>query len=362
MIDESMDRDQMAKPVEPWEFRSKPAWQRLIVMCGGVIVNFLLAWVVFSCLLISNGDTYMPTQKLAYGIEVDSIGKAIGFKTGDRILKVDGRDIKKMSQATMEILLGDTVIVDRAGEQVKVEINDEDKKLLFANVKSQFVGPRLLAQIGYVKEGSIAEKLDLQIGDKVVSTNGRATSFWKDWTSEIVASRGDTIHMKISRAGKVFNRAAYLPVDGRLGVAPEYKELFVTDDYSVLNAIPAGFGKTIEALSGQVRQFKVIFNTKTEAYKKVSGPVGIVEMMPTEWNSTFFWSFLAMFSVWLAFINILPIPALDGGHVMFLLYEIISGKKPSQRVMEIGQIIGFIIVMGLMLIVFGNDIWNIFNR
>lgn len=303
----------------------------------------------------------MPTQKLTYGIAVDSIGQAIGFRTGDRILKVDDREIKKMSQATLEILLGDTVIVERDGRQETIQITDENKKLLFANVQSQFIGPRLLAKIGYVKEGSIAEELDLQLGDKVVSTNEKQTPFWRDWANAIVESRGDTIRMQISRAGQLINKIAYLPEEGRLGVAPEYKELFVTDEYSIASAIPAGFGKTIEALSGQVRQFKVIFNTKTEAYKKVSGPIGIVEMMPTEWNSTFFWSFLAMFSVWLAFVNILPIPALDGGHVMFLLYEIISGKKPSQRVLEIGQIIGFVLVMGLMLVIFGNDIWNLFK-
>lgn len=362
MVDESMDRDQMALPPQPWEFRSKPAWQRLIIMTGGVIVNFLLAWIIYTCLLVNNGDTYMPTRNLTYGISVDSIGLAIGFKTGDRILSVDDREIKKMNQATIEILLGDSVVVERDGQQETIVITDEDKKLLFANVQGQFIGPRLLSKIGYIKEGSLADKLELQLGDEVVSTNGKATPFWKDWASEIIASRGDTIRMQIKRGVQLLEKATYLPEDGRLGVAPEYKELFVTDEYSIANAIPAGLTKTLETLSGQVRQFKIIFNTKTEAYKKVSGPIGITEMMPTEWNSTFFWSFLAMFSVWLAFVNILPIPALDGGHVMFLLYEIISGKKPSQRVLEIGQIAGFVLVMGLMLVIFGNDIWNLFNR
>ncbi len=361
MIDESMDREQMAKPAEPWEFRSKPAWQRLIIMCGGVIVNFLLAWVIYTCLLINNGDSYIPTQKLANGIEVDTVGEAIGFKTGDRILKVDDREIKKMNQAMMEILLGDEVIVERDGEKVKVVITDENKKMLFSSGQTQFISPRLLAQIGFVKEGSIADELNLEIGDKVISTNGKQTPYWKDWADEIIESRGDTIRMQINRSGNILSKSAFLPLEGRLGVAPEYKELFVTDEYNFLNAIPAGFGKTIEALSGQVRQFKVVFNTKTEAYKEVGGPVKIVQMMPTEWNSSFFWNFLAMFSVWLAFVNILPIPALDGGHVMFLLYEIISGKKPSQRVLEIGQIVGFVLVMGLMLVVFGNDIWNLFK-
>ena len=362
MIDESMDREQMSKPAEPWEFRSKPAWQRLIIMTGGVIVNFLLAWIIYTCLLVNNGDTYLPTQKLTYGIEVDSIGRAIGLKTGDRILKVDDREIKKMSQATIEILLGDVVTVERDGQPKEVTITDQDKKLLFSNVRSPFISPRLLSKIGYIEEGSLADKLDLQLGDQVINTNGKTIRFWKSFVSEIKASRGDTLHLQIKRGENLLKKESYLPENGTLGVLPEYKELYVTDEYSIVSAIPAGLGKTLEALSGQVRQFKVIFNTKTEAYKKVSGPVGIVEMMPTQWNTTFFWSFLAMFSVWLAFVNILPIPALDGGHVMFLLYEIISGKKPSQRVLESGQIIGFFLVMGLMLVIFGNDIWNLFNR
>ena len=317
-------------PPQPWEFRSKPAWQRLIIMTGGVIVNFLLAWIVYTCLLVNNGDTYVPTKNLTHGIAVDSIGQAIGFKTGDRILSVDGKEIKKMNQATLEILLGDNVVIERNGTEETINISDEDKKLLFSNTQSQFISPRYPSKIGYIKEGSLADNLGLELGDRVVSTNGKATPFWREWSSAIIASRGDTIRMQIKRGVQLLEKTSYLPEEGILGVSPEFKELYVTDEYSIADAIPAGFGKTIETLSGQVRQFKVIFNTKTEAYKKVSGPIGITEMMPTEWNSTFFWSFLAMFSVWLAFVNILPIPALDGGHVMFLLYEIISGKKPSQ--------------------------------
>ena len=362
MIDESMDREQMAKPPEPWEFRSKPAWQRLIIMCGGVIVNFLLAWIVYAGLLFFNGDTYIPTQKLKNGIEVDSIGAAIGFKTGDKILKIDNKEIKKLNQAVLEILLGDEVVVERNGTQQTINLTDEDKKLLFANTQSPFIAPRIPSQIGYIREGSVAEQMGLQLEDEILQTNGKNTVYWKDWAPEIVASQGSNITMLIKRGNETLTKSHFLPEGGKLGVSPTYKSLTVTDNYSFMSAIPAGFGKTIEALSGQVRQFKVIFNTKTEAYKKVSGPVGIVEMMPTKWDTTFFWSFLAMFSVWLAFVNILPIPALDGGHVMFLLYEIISGKKPSQRVLEIGQIIGFVLVMGLMLIIFGNDIWNIIKR
>ena len=361
MIDESMDRDQMALPAQPWEFRSKPAWQRLIIMCGGVIVNFLLAWIVYAALLVNNGDTYIPSENLKYGIEVDSIGSALGFKTGDKILAVDDKPVKKISQAVLEVLLGDKVTVDRSGKIIDLPLTDAHKKLLFSNTQRPFIGPRLSSKIGYIQEGSLADESGLKINDEVLKSNGKPTLFWNDWRNEIIASKGDTLKLEIKRRNEVLIKSIYLSGEGFLGVAPSRDDLLVTDNYNIVQAIPAGFDKTIEALSGQVRQFKVIFNTKTEAYKKVSGPVGIVQMMPQRWDSTFFWSFLAMFSVWLAFVNILPIPALDGGHVMFLLYEMITGRKPSQRVLEIGQIIGFVIVMGLMALVFGNDLFNLFK-
>lgn len=361
MIDESMDRDQMKLPAQPWEFRSKPAWQRLIIMCGGVIVNFLLAWIVYAALLVNNGDTYIPSENLKYGIEVDSIGSALGFKTGDKILAVDDKPVKKISQAVLEVLLGDKVTVDRSGKIIDLPLTDAHKKLLFSNTQRPFIGPRLSSKIGYIQEGSLADESGLKINDEVLKSNGKPTFFWNDWRNEIIASKGDTLKLEIKRGNEVLIKSIYLSGEGFLGVAPSRDDLLVTDNYNIVQAIPAGFDKTIEALSGQVRQFKVIFNTKTEAYKKVSGPVGIVQMMPQRWDSTFFWSFLAMFSVWLAFVNILPIPALDGGHVMFLLYEMITGRKPSQRVLEIGQIIGFVIVMGLMALVFGNDLFNLFK-
>ncbi len=361
MIDESMDREQMAKPPQPWEFRSKPAWQRLIIMCGGVIVNFLLAWGIYTALLVNNGDTYIPSEKLKYGIEADSIGQLIGFKTGDKILAVDDKPIKKMNTAVLEVLLGDKVSIDRSGKKMDLVLTDEHKKILFSNTRSPFISPRLNSIIGYVHEGSIADQSGLKVDDVVLKANGKDMLFWSDWRKEIKSSKGGTLTLEIQRGTEILNKSIAMSEEGVLGVYPSNDNLLVTDDYNIISAIPAGLNKTIEALSGQVRQFKVIFNTKTEAYKKVSGPVGIVQMMPKRWNSTFFWNFMAMFSVWLAFVNILPIPALDGGHVMFLLYEIISGKKPSQRVLEVGQMIGFFIVMGLMALVFGNDIINLFK-
>lgn len=367
MIDESMDTEQMKQEPKPWEFRSKPAWQRLIIMLGGVTVNFLLAWIIYTFLLFNNGDTYVPTDRLKDGIGVSEIGEALGLQSGDLILSVDGKKVKRLDDARLDIVLGDEVTVLRNNKEETFALTDEGKKILFENGRSRFLSPRFESVIGYVADSSLAKAIDLKVGDVVTQANGKSITFFDQFEKEIRAIQNDTLRFTVLRDGKVLALQTFKKEDERLGVLPEIteekiEELEVTDTYSFLSAIPAGFTKSIKVLTDQVRQFKVIFNTKTGAYKQVKGPIGIVEMMPETWNWTFFWSFMAMFSVWLAFINVLPIPALDGGHVMFLLYEMITGRPPSEKVLERGQIVGFIILMSLMAIIFGNDIWNIIKR
>jgi len=367
MIDESMDKEQMKEEPKPWEFRSKPAWQRLIIMLGGVIVNFVLAWVIYTFLFFGNGDTYIPTDRLENGIGVTSVGEALGLKSGDLLISVDDKEVKRLGDSRLDIILGDRITVIRDGEKQTFDIPDEGKKVLFENGRSQFLTPRYEPVLGYVADTTIAKSIDLRIGDKVVKANGKTITFWDEFDKEIRAINSDTIRIEVLRAGQLLRKKAYKGENQALGVLPEIdrdkvEALMVTDTYGFFAAIPAGFKRTIKVLTDQIRQFKVIANTKTGAIKQVKGPIGIVEMMPTTWDWTFFWSFMAMFSVWLAFLNILPIPALDGGHVMFLLYEMISGRKPSEKVLERGQIVGFVILMGLMLVIFGNDIWNIIKR
>ena len=367
MIDESMDTEQMKKEPEPWEFRSKPAWQRLIIMLGGVIVNFFLAWIIYTFLLFNNGDTYTPTDRLENGIGVSTVGEALGFKSGDLLLSVDGEEVKRMDDARLDIILGDRVTISRDGKEMSFDIPDEGKKALFENGRSQFLSPRFEPILGYIADSSLAKSIDLRVGDRILTANSKPITFWDELEKTIRSTKDDTLNITIKRSGKTLNKKVYKKVGQALGVLPEVTQekvnsLEITDTYSFFAAIPAGFNRTIKVLTDQIKQFKVIANTKTGAIKQVKGPIGIVEMMPKTWDWTFFWSFMAMFSVWLAFLNILPIPALDGGHVMFLLYEMISGKKPSEKVLERGQIIGFVILMGLMLVIFGNDIWNIIKR
>lgn len=362
MIDESMDTEQMKEEPKPWEFRSKPAWQRLIIMLGGVTVNFFLAWIIYTMLLFNNGDTYIPADSLKYGIQVDSIGQQLGLRTGDKILAVDGKKTKKFSNAVLQIILGDEITVNRDGKEMTVPLSDEGKASVFEAQGRNFITYRKKAVIDSVIPESAAKKAGIKADDQIVGVDGKQVDYWDEFTDVIQSSSDVGLNLEILRNGKKENILITVPEEGKIGVYPSVEDLRVTDNYTFSGAIPAGFTRTIQVLTDQIRQFKVIFNTKTGAYKQVKGPIGIVEMMSPTWDWTFFWSFMAMFSVWLAFLNILPIPALDGGHVMFLLYEMISGRKPSEKVLETGQIIGFVILMGLMVVIFGNDIWNIIKK
>lgn len=360
MIDESMDKEQMAKPPEPWEFRSKPAWQRLIVMIGGVTVNILLAWFLYSAMLVYYGDTYVPANNLKYGIAVNDAGRALGFESGDQILAVDGKDVDRFDKyLPMDILLGDQVTVERDGKPVTFTIDETGKKQVLESKEGPFITTQAGTTILPTNDSTLVYQAGLRGGERLLSINDQKVKNWSEVQEQIAATKGDTIRFTYERQGQEQRAALFLPKNRILGVLPDTSELFITEEYSVAGSIPEGWNRTVGVLTKQIKQFKLIFNKKVQGYKQVKGPIGIVSMMKPTWEWEPFWNFVAMFSVWLAFVNILPIPALDGGHVMFLLYEMISGRKPSEKTLERGQIIGFVIVMGLMVIIFGNDIWNL---
>ncbi len=362
MIDESMDMEQMKQEPQPWEFRSKPAWQRLIIMLGGVTVNFFLAWIIYTVILTTEGDSYIPANSLKYGILVDSIGEKIGLKTGDKILAIDGKKSKKFTEATLDILLSDEITVYREGQEITFSVPDEGIKDVLSTQGKGFLKYRQKSIIDSVLPNSVAYRAGIKAGDQILTVNGKTSEFWNEFVEQIKSSKNKALEIAVWRNGAIENLNLTVPEAGMVGVFLNPEELIVTDDYDFFAAIPAGFNETISVLTKQIKQFKILFKPKTEAYKSVKGPIGIVEMMPEAFDWKFFWSFTAMFSVWLAFVNLLPIPALDGGHVMFLLYEMISGRAPSEKVLERGQTIGFVIIMTLMLLTFGNDIWNIVKR
>ncbi|MCF6350359.1 MAG: RIP metalloprotease RseP [Flavobacteriaceae bacterium] len=362
MIDESMDKEQLKLPPKPWEFRSKPAWQRFIIMIGGVTVNFFLAWFIYSALLVTKGDTYIDNSKLKYGIYVDEIGEKLGLKKGDKIISVDGKKIKKFDHLPFDILLGDKMTVLRNGKNVSFELKDEVKKLVLESQGKNFIAPAFPPVIESVTPNSQASIANIQKGDLITMVNSKPVKYWDDLVASIQKTKNDSLHLTINRNNQIINLNVFVPDSSRIGIVRDlatYKSFITTDEYSFAQSIPKGLSQTVAILIKQVRQFKLIFNKKTKGYKHVKGPIGIVSMMPQSWDWLFIWKFTAMFSVWLAFLNLLPIPALDGGHIIFLLYEMISGRPATERVMEIAQVIGFVIIMSLMVLVFGSDIYHL---
>ena len=362
MIDESMDTEQLKQEPQPWEYRSKPAHQRLIIICGGVIVNFFLSWIIYSMLLFNNGDNYIDNSKFTNGIAVDSIGNLVGLKSGDKILKVDGKDQPKFDQLPLEILFGDNVTVNRDGKEITFNLNDEGKRDVIKSKGQGFLAPRVEIVVDSVIAKSPAMLAGLIKGDKIVRVNDTKTQFYDEFAPVVNKFKKDTLSISIIRNGQELTLKTKTDKDGKIGFYPSMallKSALITKNLSFAEAIPAGYNKTIATLSGQIRQFKLIFNTKTEGYKQVSGPLRMFKIFKPTWDWTHFWSFTAMFSIWLAFLNILPIPGLDGGHAMFILIEVITRKKPTEKTLEIAQTIGVVILLSLMALVFGNDIWHL---
>ena len=362
MIDESMDKEQLKQEPQPWEYRSKPPYQRLIIICGGVIVNFFLAWFIYTMLLFNNGDNYVDNSKFTNGIAVDEAGQLLGLKSGDKILKVDGKDQLKFDQLPLEILFGDNVTVNRDGKELTFNLNDEGKRDVIKSKGQGFLAPRVETVVDSVMPKSPAMVAGLIKGDKIVGLNNTKTLFFDEFGAALIKAKKDSISINIVRNGQEITLKTKADKDGKIGFYPSMellKSAIVTKNLSFGEAIPAGFSKTIATLTGQIKQFKLIFNKTTEGYKQVSGPLRMFKIFKPTWDWTFFWNFTAMFSIWLAFLNILPIPGLDGGHAMFILIEVITRKAPTEKTLEIAQTIGVVILLSLMALVFGNDIWHL---
>lgn len=372
MVDESMDTEQLKKPAEPWEFRSKPAWQRLIIMMGGVTVNFFLAWLIYSSLSYFKGEKYHDLARFENGVSVSEAGQKMGLKSGDKILKIDGRPAERMETSTINMLFANEATVLRNGQEVTFPINEDGvADVLAENEAKLYFSPRFPVVIDSLFQNGAAQSAGLQKGDKIVALNGTKIQFYDELNAVLLPLKNQDVVIDIERNNTPQKINAKVSKDGKLGfkvdtkiAQQEFEKTQVSKKYSLAEAIPRGFTRTIDVLTMQIKQFKIIFNTKTEGYKKVSGPIGIVKQMQVEKskdghysiNWEFFWSFTAMFSVWLAFLNLIPIPGLDGGHVVFTLWEMITGKPVPQKVLESAQMIGVIFLLGLMVIIFGNDI------
>jgi regulator of sigma E protease len=368
MVDESMDTEQLKQPAQPWEFRAKPAWQRLIIMLGGVTVNFFLAWLIYGCLSFFNGETTFDTTKVETPMHYTNVAKAMGFKDGDKILKVDGKTQNNLDKLSLDILLSDQVTVLRDGKETTFNTNDDGKALAFKDENPKgFLTPRYAAVIDTIINPKTAEA-GLKVGDQVISANGQKINYYDEFQTEVGKSAGKPIAIEVIRNGATQPLSIPVSKEGTIGIA-SYKQLKKyanTQHFTFGQSIGRGFTRSIESLTYQVKQFKLIFNKKVQGYKKVGGPLAIIKNMPVDQakdgsisiNWTAFWSFTAMFSVWLAFLNLIPIPGLDGGHVIFTLYEMIVGKPVPQKVLENAQMVGVIFLLGLMLVIFGSDIFK----
>ncbi len=367
MIDESMDTEQMKKDPQPWEFRSKPAWQRLIIMIGGVTVNVILAIIIYAMILFTWGTENVETKNAKYGIEVSEYAESFGLKDGDQILKVDGEYLSRIQDVNYELVLGaKNIQVGRNGEIISIDIPEDLTQVVLGDKKKgRLVSMAIPFFVGEVMDGGLAEKHGLQKGDRMVAINNISTLSATMFQTEMVKHGDQEISLHIQRDEQMIIEKIQLGEDAKLGIMNDqnlgsYFDVSV-HNYGFMESIPAGYDLTISTLGKYVEQVKLIFNPETQAYKHLGGFLTMGKQMSPTWDWYRFWNFTAFLSIVLAFMNILPIPALDGGHVMFLLYEVITGRKPHEKVMEYAQMAGIIFLLGLMVLANGNDIIGLFN-
>ena len=372
MIDESMDTEAMKEEPKEWEFRSKPAWQRLIIMLGGVTVNFILALIIYIGLAYAYGEQFIPADSLKDGVRVveKEIGDKIGIQTGDKILAVDGDKIEDFNKVYMKIVEGNSITIERDGQVIEKEIPVDFIATLIDDMdKAKFLSFRQPFVIKEISPGSQNKGVDLQENDEVTAINSQPVTYMDEIIPVLEENRGKKIEVTVRRENGA-SKDVELQVndDAKIGVAlagmtlEEYANRgffrIETRKYSFMESIPAGIDKGVTTLTGYLKQLKKIFNPDTGAYKGVGGFAAIGGLFPTSWDWEVFWGTTAFLSIMLAVLNLLPIPALDGGHVMFLLYEMVTGRKPSDKFLEYAQMVGFFLLLALILFANGNDLYR----
>ena len=365
MIDESLDVTAMRAAPQPHEFRSKPAWQRLIVMMGGIIVNVILGVVIFIGFKYTHGDTYLSKQELnKYGIVAYELGESIGLKTGDRILNINGEDYERFRDlASPAVLLSSDgyFTVDRDGKRLTIPIpNDFVDAFAEENNAQKFIFYRLIFDIGAVIEGSPADLGGLQVGDKIIALNDAEIEFYDQLQASMDTLAGTQITLLINRSNVQKTLNIEVNEEGKIGFQANRLNEISTIEYTLAESIPLGTELAFSIVWDNIKGFKKIFAGEVSANKSLSGPIGIAKIFGGTWDWQRFWRITGMLSMVLAFMNFLPIPALDGGHVVFLTWEIITGKKPSDTFLENAQKVGMIVLLALMTYAIINDIIKLF--
>lgn len=366
MIDESLDLETMKQPPQPWEFRSKPAWQRLIVMLGGIFVNVVVGILIFIGITYAYGDTYLLKDVINAngGFQVLEVGKSIGLETGDKIVRINGREYEYLedliSPATL-LATNASYTVERDGEMVEIAIpEDFIQKFNKKETAVNFISYRFPAVVASTAPESVAEAMGLQKGDRIIELNGNPISF-NDQIVSFLKTKPDSLHLKVNRAGEVLSFSESFKDKDMLGIAVSRQNDFLEKaerriTYSFAQSIPLGTERAFSTLVVQIKAFGKIISGALSAKESLSGPIGIMQAFGPTWDWEKFWSLTGVLSLVLAFMNLLPIPALDGGHVMFLSYEIISRRKPSDKFLETAQKVGLVFLLGLMVFIFANDI------
>ena len=361
MIDESMDKEQMAQPPKDYEFRSKSAGKRLMIMIGGVLFNFILALFIYSMTLYAWGDTYLPLKNMEQGMFYSETAKGVGFQDGDILLSADGVPLERFGESSIrQIVEAKEVSVLRNGAETIIPQPGDLMERLMEDKKG-FAAIRYPMVVKEMPKGSAAEQAGMQPGDQIVSINGTATPDMVAVSEMLSKNKGKQLRIDVARGGKTEVLTLTTDTAGRMGIllkSPTEIYRTVTQEYSFFASFPAGVMKGVNTLSGYVNDMKYVF-TKAGA-SSLGGFGAIGSMFPAVWDWQLFWERTAFLSIILAFMNILPIPALDGGHVMFLLYEVIARRKPSDKFLEYAQIVGMALLFGLLLYANGNDVFRYF--
>lgn len=365
MVDETTDVNQLNTEAQPWEYRSRSVWQRLPIIIGGVLVNFLLAMVIYSAVFYTWGQEYLPLKNAKYGLSFSQTMLDNGFKNGDNIVKIDGQPVERRADVVEKILIDgkQSIQVSRDGKLVDLQLPLDFSQKVLAAQEVEFVSIRFPFVIDAVSDGSTFAKGKMQAGDSIVGINGKQLYIFQDVVAELQASRNTTVKIDFVRKGQLMTTEVQLDDLGKLGVVPcLYSRFMQTTQihYGIFESVPAGIKLGWETLTSYVKQFKLVF-TK-EGSKNLGGFGAIGKMFPKTWDWQIFWSMTAFLSVILAFMNFLPIPALDGGYVLFLLYEMLTGKKPSDKFLEYAQTLGMLLLLALLLYANGNDIFKAIFR
>lgn len=368
MVDESLDKDQLNTPPQDWEFRSKPAWQRLIVMLGGVTVNAILGILIMAFSLVYYGDEYMPNANLKYGIHALPLGKKVGFMNGDKIVTVNGKAIEKFKDSyNPDAIFQDNTqyVVDRNGEQITIILPKNFIDLYTKYHKdSGFIEERFKFKIGALSPGSPGMKAGIKTGDQILSIDGQSVIFFDEFKSTLKAN--STHVFRILRGKDTIEKTLAIGKDATVGFMPDVYEmdsLSKKENFSLVQAVPEGFNRSKMLIGTQLMAFGKMFKGEMDPRKSLAGPFQIGKLFGPVWDWQRFWSLTAMISIVLAFMNLLPIPALDGGHVFFLLVEMIIRRPLPEKFMYVMQVIGMVILLALMVFTFGNDIFQVwFNK